>query len=351
MRAEANRARLTDKSINAKDIKGEVIWDTLVTGLHLRAGDRGRVFYLTTRIKSHDTAVKDIQIKIKLGKAGVISVPEARAKARNFLALADDGIDPRAERQRAAHEARRKESTTFAKMVRQFMAAPERRDISPNTRAQYDMTFEASLLPRFGDMPVSEIERDDVREFFQEYGTTAPTAANRALFLLRAVLNFAVDEGAIQFNVSDRIKRYKERPRDRWLDDREIALLWRACDRVAYPAGRIAQLLLLTGARRLEVGHLPWSEIDGDIWRLPGSRTKNGTPNEIPLTPQALAILKSCWKFDGVDAVFTSGRKGDEPVAAWSGFKRTLDRVIRAIQTEDAVAADINPVEPLERQR
>ena len=67
-----------------------------------------------------------------------------------------------------------------------------------------------------------------------------------------------IDEGALQYNVSDRIKKFKEAPRGRWLDDREIALLWRACDKVAYPAGRIAQLLLLIGQRRLEVGLLRW---------------------------------------------------------------------------------------------
>ena len=49
--------------------------------------------------------------------------------------------------------------------------------------------------------------------------------------------------------------------------------------------------------------------------------------------------------------MFTSGRKGDEPVTAWSGFKRTIDRTNRTIQIEDAAAEGIDPatVEPLER--
>ena len=339
------RAKLTAKSIWTKKPEGGVIWDTTITGLHVRVSTRGRAYYCMTRVRGGR------QIRPKIGEVGVIELADARRKARAIIDQADAGVDPKETARLAEREAKRKKFNTFASVADQFMAAPERAGLNPNTREQYMSLFETRLLPRFGDMPVSEIERADVREFFGEYGAEAPTAANRALFLLRGVLNFAVDEGAIDYNVSDRIRRYKEKPRDRWLEDFEIALLWRACERLAYPAGRIAQLLLLTGQRRLEVGHVRWSEINGDIWNLPASRTKTGVANDIPLAPLARQILDACPSFDGVDAVFTSGRKGDEPVSAWSPFKRSLDRAILNIQREDAVEQEVDPetIEPLER--
>lgn len=62
--------------------------------------------------------------------------------------------------------------------------------------------------------------------------------------------------------------------RDRKLDDAELAMVWRAASEIPWPFGVIYQLLILTGSRREEIGALRWSEIDGNIIRLPRERTK-----------------------------------------------------------------------------
>ncbi len=339
------QTKLTEKSIYTKDPEGGVIWDTVTKGFHVRVGERGRTYYCMTRVNGGK------QIRPKIGRVGEIKLAAARTQAKQIIAQAGAGVDPAEAKRQAVRETTRKKQNTFASMTEQFMGAPERKDLKATTRLQYEAVFAKTLLPTFGNVPVIEIDRADIRAWFTEYGAGAPTAANRALFLLRAVLNFAVDEGALQYNVTDRIKKFKETPRERWLDDPEIALLWRACDKVAYPAGRIAQLLLLTGQRRLEVGHLRWSEIDRkeNLWHLPAERTKTGVANDIPLTPLALKILDGCPRFDGVDAVFTSGKNGEEPVAAWSGFKRKIDATILDTQREDAKERGVAAVEPLER--
>ncbi len=341
------KTALTETSVWTEIPEGGVLWDTKTVGLHVRVGRQSRVYYVMTRVKHGK------QIRPRIGKVGGIKLREAREKAKQIIAQADDGIDPAEVKRQAIREITRKKRNTFAAMTAQFMGAPERKNLKATTRSQYEAIFAATLLPTFGGMPVKEIDRADVRAWFAEYGVGAPTAANRALFLLRAVLNFAIDEKALEYNVTDRIRKFKESPRERWLDDREIALLWRACDRVAYPAGRIAQLLLLTGQRRLEVGHLRWSEIDPkeNIWHLPAERTKTGVANDIPLTPLALKILDACPQFIDVDTVFTSGKNGEKPVAAWSSFKLRIDAAILDVQHEDAKEQGAGPatVEPLER--
>ena len=338
------RTRLTEKSIHTKDPEGGVIWDTAVKGFHIRVSARGRSYYCMTRVKGGK------QIRPKIGRVGGIKLAQARLQAKQIIAQADAGMDPTEAKRQAVRETTRQKRNTFATMIEQFMGAPER-SLKGSTRSQYEAIFATTLFPAFGDVPVIEIDRADVRTWFADYGANAPTAANRALFLLRAVLNFTIDEGALQYNVTDRIKKFTEAPRERWLGDGEIALLWRACDKVAYPAGRIAQLLLLTGQRRLEVGHMRWSEIEESLWHLPAERTKTGVANDIPLTPSALNILDTCPRFDGVDAVFTSGKNGEEPVAAWSSFKRTIDATILEVQREDAEEQGLDPatVEPLAR--
>ena len=58
-------------------------------------------------------------------------------------------------------------------------------------------------------------------------------------------------------------------------------------------SGRIIKLLMLTGQRRLEIGHLEWAEIFAERRQieLPAARTKNKRPHIVPLSMAALALL------------------------------------------------------------
>jgi integrase len=79
--------------------------------------------------------------------------------------------------------------------------------------------------------------------------------------------------------------------RDRVLSDSEIAAIWRALPEKQF--GAIVRLLILTGARREEVDELRWSEINGDKIALPGERTKNGRPLDLPLSGAAAGIIEA----------------------------------------------------------
>ena len=86
----------------------------------------------------------------------------------------------------------------------------------------------------------------------------------------------------------------------------------------------VVRLLLLTGARRDEIGGLKWDEIDFDsaMISLPGERTKNSKPFDIPLTPAALAILEAQPRRD---RTFVFGR-GQGGFSGWSKSKKELDQ-------------------------
>ena len=57
--------------------------------------------------------------------------------------------------------------------------------------------------------------------------------------------------------------------------------------------------------------------------RLPGERTKNGRPHDIPLSPQALAIFNSRQHLDGRDFIFGTNGRG---YTMFSQAKRRLDQ-------------------------
>ena len=82
-------------------------------------------------------------------------------------------------------------------------------------------------------------------------------------------------------------------PRDRVLDDDELAAIWRACKDDDF--GRIVRLLALTGCRREEIGGLRWAEIDlakGTL-SLPKERVKNKRTHVLPLPGLAIEIIES----------------------------------------------------------
>ena len=60
------------------------------------------------------------------------------------------------------------------------------------------------------------------------------------------------------------------------MSDGEIRLAWRAFEIVGWPFGPIAQLLLLTGARRDEIASAQWAELelDANIWTIAKERSR-----------------------------------------------------------------------------
>jgi integrase len=64
--------------------------------------------------------------------------------------------------------------------------------------------------------------------------------------------------------------------------------------------------MILTAQRRGEVATMRWSDIDFDraIWTVPAAIAKNARVHEVPLSSQALDVLRSVPRFVGSDLVF-----------------------------------------------
>src|SRR5262249_35799113 len=110
--------------------------------------------------------------------------------------------------------------------------------------------------------------------------------------------------------------------RERVLTAQELAKIWAETDCIG-PFGAAVRLLILTGARREEIGQLRWSEIDGDMIHLKGQPTKNGEQHDIPLSAPARELLNSIPRLGAF--VFTFS--GAKPINGWSRPKAKLDTV------------------------
>jgi integrase len=124
----------------------------------------------------------------------------------------------------------------------------------------------------------------------------------------------------------------------------ELRWFWSACGSVGEPFATVFKLLLLTGCRRDEIGQARWSELSDDfsVLHLPGARTKNGLPHDVPLAPMARKLIKSVKRIEGSPFLFTIS--GKTPVGGYAKAKVRLDeRMLELARQERGEGAEIEP--------
>ena len=211
---------------------------------------------------------------------GLAEAREAWRQARQDVAK---GINPG-----LAHRLE-KPATSFTAVAEEWL----RRDQSGNKSiAAMTRIVNRELLPAWGNRPIQEIGRRDVLNLIDSIvDRGAVVMARRVQARLHRLFRWCVGRGIIAVNpVADLPKPGSETRRDRVLSDDELVQAWKGTETLGFPFGPAFQLLIVTGARREEIGRLKWSEIDGDTIRLKGDRTKNGEAHDIPLSAPARAL-------------------------------------------------------------
>ena len=216
-----------------------------------------------------------------LGNVDEITAEQAREKAVAAIAAA---------------KTERETGPLFADFVKEFMRRQGRR-WKPSTKKSNAHLIDRYLLPFFGKMRISEIDRTAVRRWFDSMSGT-PGNANRTLPVLSVMMRQAEhwDIRPQGSNPCKNMRRYKMTPRERFLSLDELKrlgfVLEHAKDEQAAAAIR---LLLFTGARSSEITGLRWDWIRGTRAVLPDSKTG---PKSIQLPPPARAVLNGMPRTD-----------------------------------------------------
>jgi integrase len=195
------------------------------------------------------------------------------------------------------------------------------------------------LCDRWADRSVGNIGPADVKVVVDETirratpglkrrrTTPRAEATGRAVHArLSAFFGWCVDEMRIESNPCSKLRRPPpSKSRDRFLSDDELRKVWMSADGLDLQYGAVVRLMILTGARLREIGHMPWNELNDDltVWTLPKERAKNKTELILPLPKLAREIIRSSPRIDGSPFVFTFD--GDRPVESFSRMKRQLD--------------------------
>jgi integrase len=315
------RQKLTDAFLRNVKAPGEAqveYWDTLTPGFGVRVSYGGRkAFVVLTRIngKLH---------RFTLGAYPKKGLSEARDDAERIIKDAAKGISPKDRETEEKRKAQANKRNSFRAVSEEFMADHAK---TLRTRDELQRIINADLLPAWGDKPMASITRGDAKALIREKARTAPIAANRLLSLISKIFAWALDEEIIQASPAVRLRRpAQEKERERSLTDDEIRKLWPTFTAAGYPFGHGLKFLLVTGQRRGEVAGMKWSEIDGDGWNIPGTRSKSKQGHRVPLSTLALEILEETPRLG--ELVFVSPR-GPHPLDGWENAKRRVDTFLR----------------------
>jgi len=301
--------------------------DTKIQGLQLRVSPTGiKTFSVYRRMKGGQPE------RVTLGRFPAMTVEQARRQAAAINAEIEAGANPAAVRRAV------REEPTFAEMFEQFLAGKRKRDGSPiseRTKRDYSDVLRLYLEP-IKSRKLSHIARQDVKAIHAKVSKKSAAQADRALAVVSSVFNFAADlelfEGT---NPASRIQKNPAPSRDRFAQAAELPYLFAAIGESSL--SDFFLLALLTGARRSNVQAMAWRDLDldGCIWRI--GMTKNGTPQNVTLSPEAVAALRARKGTTGTSPfVFPGeGKTGHlvEPKKAWAAvllrasLRRLLDHL------------------------
>jgi integrase len=292
------------------------IYDTQTPKLAMRMTHTGvRAFYIVKRLGG-------AMVWLKLGTFPDMTVEQARNEAGKVLGEFAKGENPAAVKRAVRAE------LTFSQAFDAFLTGKRKRDGSPisdKTKRDYSDLLRL-YLGGIKDKKLSEIERTEIKAVHIKTTKKSAAQADRVVAVVSAVFTYMLAQE--RFNGQNPATRIQKNPapsRDRFLQADELTPFFKALSESSNETMRDFFLMaLLTGARRANVSAMRWADVDltAGVWRI--AKTKNGTPQTVTLSPEAVAVLDA--RKDGGVFVFPGdGKTGHmvEPKKAWATLLKT----------------------------
>lgn len=314
-----NKFKFSKKALLALPLpaSGERInyYDLTVPKLALRVTSAGsKTFYVIRRTGAE-------MVWFKLGSFSDMTVEQAQTEALRVLGSFAGQDNPAAVRRAA------KAMPTLAEFFTEY---GERHGSTKKSWRDDQQRFRDYLQQPLSNKKLDHITREMIGRILSDMDRDGKAGAtvNQVRSLASGLFTKAIEWSFVNANPVQGIKTRSTTKRDRFLHADELPRFFAALAQENNDALRNYFLLsLLTGARRDNVLAMRWAnlQLTEGLWRIP--ITKNGEPQNVTLSPEAITILQASHKArKGSEFVFPStGKSGHlvEPKAAW---RRILDR-------------------------
>ncbi len=258
----------------------------------------------------------------KIGPADVVTLDQARRKAKQVVAEALLGADPQQKR-------------------REMRAIPLLRDFVAERYLPYVQTYKSSwqtdetvlrihVLPSLGALALDEVKTEAISNLINTMRADgyAPGTMNRVIVILRYIYNLArkwKTPGG-ENNPAAGLSAGPDVQRNRFLSEEEAENLVRAIHADENStAARSVLLLLLTGARRNEITFAKWDYVDWKNKTLLVPKSKSGRARVIALNQSAIALLTATPRVDDNPYIFPSevtGRPSASLFFPWDRIRK-----------------------------
>lgn len=273
---------------------------------------------------------------MSLGAYPDVSLAQAREgvdKARKILAAGDD---PMAIRKADKVATRTAAENSFETVARMWWAhwKPAR---SEQHAGQVMRRFEANVFPHIGVRPVSEIQAPELVTMLKAIEARGVNdLAKRALQTSSQVFRYAIAHGQATRNPATDIKpsdvlASRQKQNLARIDGKELPGLLRHID--AYQGAAITRLAMklmaMTFVRTTELIGARWAEFDLEAarWDIPAERMKMKTPHIVPLSAQAVNLLKTLNLITGHSALLFPGERDHEKSMSNNTILKALERM------------------------
>lgn len=228
---------------------------------------------------------------IKLGTSDLITLADARKKAKALKAEIALGADPRGEQKK------QKAVLTYSEFFEDhFLPFVKLRLRSWDS---YESIYRVHLKAEYGHIPLNRITRKQIVDFhtsLKNSGLSAATCNHAGVKLLKRSLNHAIDLGFMDGpNPAARVSQFQEDNKVENILDRDQleSLLTVLRTDKNRPVCLIVLFLLSTGARLNEALSAQWEHINREhrVWRIPASNSKSKRMRVIPLNDSAMEVL------------------------------------------------------------
>ncbi len=272
---------------------------------------------------------------LSIGAYPAVSLADARARRDEAKQQIAAGTDPSIQKKLNRIAAETAARTTFGLIAAEHLERLETSGAAPSTLKKNRWLLEDLARP-IATRPIAEITPAEVLDLLKRVERSGRReTARRMRGVIGSVFRYAIvtlrATSDPTYALHGALLRPNTRPRAAITDEHEFGALLRAIDSFEGWATIKAalQFLALTFARPGEVRGAKRSEINFEkaVWRIPAERTKMRRPHEVPLSRQAVAVLRDIWPVSEMgDLIFPSTRSFRRPLSD-NAFNAALRRV------------------------
>ena len=253
-----------------------------------------------------------------LGPVALLSLAEAREKAKQNARAILAGVDPRKSPRKLRRVIQTSASPTFGEAVDRVIDVHIGGWKHPKTAKIFRATLEQYAFPALETRPVSQVTSHDVMAILEPIWTSKPETSRKVRKGIGKVMKWAMAQGYRSDNPAGDVitQALPKHGRCQHYQTLPFAEIGAAIEKVqstdAWPATKLCfEFMVLAAARSGEARQATWDEIDLEAatWSIPAEKMKNGRAHRVPLSKQAMDILaKARALSDGSGLVFPSQR-------------------------------------------